>query len=802
MVIQTLGFIIPTLSLGGAERVVARLAEGLARDFRCILFLRRGGACHYPVANIAVFEIDYTATGIRRAVEEHNIDLILDHYHWDADHVRLMATLADEGLRIVLTEHNAWHYPLFQSARDRRPGYEYWFEERYAHYRKFAAVTLLNEETGTAFAVHLDNQRVIPNPVSYEPDGVSDPYSRTVINVSSFCKKSKRLDLLYAAWTDVLRQQPDARLCIVGEYNHVNDLYFRRTSGLGDVPVQIVGRSRLVSMHYNRAALFALSSVIEGQPMVLLEAALHAMPAVAFDLPGLRSQVIDGETGLLVPFGDTHALGDAIASLLGDPARMRDMGHAARDMVLRAFSLERVLDTWRALIADIARDGRIHSANEPPDAAFTARNESFTRHWREAIAGQHYPSTPKVSFLVPVHGTEEVLPRCLRSLQEQVLKEFECIVVDDASPGDVAGIVRATVGDDARFRVIPHDSNRGLYQARSTAADAATGLYFANIDSDDYVHPLFAKILFREAITTGSDIVECRAVELSEEGRPIRFNGAMHAQPTDGAQASQAYFNGSLRNVLWNKLYSRELWFTSRDHNDIDVGLTVTEDTLRNTFLFPRARRYSAVEDCLYFYCRRSNSVVKGGNLERLRAKLDDISASYTRSRTHARDVLADRHALLKLEARRCNDIAWYVNEFLARNDADSLFADLLSDGRDHDDFLLLAHLAGSLATARQDAAHNRAAWQFERDHASQLHKKLQSIQDLSAVELPEEARPIQFTGSPRNVVWNKLLAPLAVCLAAARQKVARNRTAWQSRRDRANHLYQKIKSIHDLTKS
>ena len=70
MTIQTLGFIIPDLCLSGAERVVARLAEGLSRDFRCVLLLRRGGAYLFPVANVTVIEIDYTAAGIRRAVAQ------------------------------------------------------------------------------------------------------------------------------------------------------------------------------------------------------------------------------------------------------------------------------------------------------------------------------------------------------------------------------------------------------------------------------------------------------------------------------------------------------------------------------------------------------------------------------------------------------------------------------------------------------------------------------------------------------------------------------------------------------------
>ena len=46
---------------------------------------------------------------------------------------------------------------------------------------------------------------------------------------------------------------------------------------------------------------------------------------------------------------------------------------------------------------------------------------------------------PMFSFVVPVYGTEEYLPRCLDSLFAQT-GDYEVIVVDDCSPGDVKGI--------------------------------------------------------------------------------------------------------------------------------------------------------------------------------------------------------------------------------------------------------------------------------------------------------------------------------------------------------------------------
>ena len=119
--ITTIGFIIPSLTSGGAERVVAVLAEALSANFAVHVLVQNGAAQHYAVKGVKVHEVDFTAEAILAAVGRLKLDLLLDHYHWDQAHVRVMAEVADAGVPVVLTEHNAFHYPLFQSAREMIP---------------------------------------------------------------------------------------------------------------------------------------------------------------------------------------------------------------------------------------------------------------------------------------------------------------------------------------------------------------------------------------------------------------------------------------------------------------------------------------------------------------------------------------------------------------------------------------------------------------------------------------------------------------------------------------------------------
>jgi glycosyltransferase involved in cell wall biosynthesis len=94
----------------------------------------------------------------------------------------------------------------------------------------------------------------------------------------------------------------------------------------------------------------ALPSLVEGLPLVLLEAMTQARPVVATPVGGTPELVVDGETGVLVPPGDPEALARALAGLLSDPERARRLGEAGRRRVEERFTAaamaRRVLEVY------------------------------------------------------------------------------------------------------------------------------------------------------------------------------------------------------------------------------------------------------------------------------------------------------------------------------------------------------------------------------------------------------------------------------------------------------------------------
>jgi glycosyltransferase involved in cell wall biosynthesis len=97
------------------------------------------------------------------------------------------------------------------------------------------------------------------------------------------------------------------------------------------------------------ADIFALASTTDAQgatdvfPTVILEAMASARPVVSTHLAGIPELVVDGQTGLLAPPGDSTALAHALEQLLRDPELRFRFGHAGRERIEQQFRIEQTV---------------------------------------------------------------------------------------------------------------------------------------------------------------------------------------------------------------------------------------------------------------------------------------------------------------------------------------------------------------------------------------------------------------------------------------------------------------------------
>lgn len=90
------------------------------------------------------------------------------------------------------------------------------------------------------------------------------------------------------------------------------------------------------------------------------------------------------------------------------------------------------------------------------------------------------------SIIVPVYNVEKVLSRCIESILNQTITNFELILVDDGSTDGSGRICDKYKGRDGRIKVV-HNKNGGVSKARNQGLNIACGKYVVFVDSDDYV---------------------------------------------------------------------------------------------------------------------------------------------------------------------------------------------------------------------------------------------------------------------------------------------------------------------------
>jgi teichuronic acid biosynthesis glycosyltransferase TuaG len=94
-------------------------------------------------------------------------------------------------------------------------------------------------------------------------------------------------------------------------------------------------------------------------------------------------------------------------------------------------------------------------------------------------------SVPEISVITPAHNAELFLADTLRSVALQSFRNFEHLVVDDASADDTAEILKTAAAYDSRIKPIFLDTNIGSIAARNVAIGQACGRYLAFLDADD-----------------------------------------------------------------------------------------------------------------------------------------------------------------------------------------------------------------------------------------------------------------------------------------------------------------------------
>jgi len=174
-------------------------------------------------------------------------------------------------------------------------------------------------------------------------------------------KKYKSVEHLLEAFAEVREVIPDSRLQIVGDGDNRKNLEeYAARLGL-DGAVEFTGfvpEERKVALLQKMHVVVNTSSK-EGWGLTVVEANACGVPVIASDVPGLRDSVVEGKTGILYPYGNTHDLAEKIVALLKNESRRQELA-AEAVRYARTFDWEVAADRTIQIIETVIASHRGH----------------------------------------------------------------------------------------------------------------------------------------------------------------------------------------------------------------------------------------------------------------------------------------------------------------------------------------------------------------------------------------------------------------------------------------------------------
>lgn len=214
-----------------------------------------------------------------------------------------------------------------------------------------------------------------------------------------------------------------------------------------------------------------------------------------------------------------------------------------------------------------------------------------------------------VSVILPVYNGEAFIQRSLESLTSQTLRDFEIIVIDDASTDTTTSIVTDFKSRFDNITLVRKQENTGVHNARLEGLRRAKGAWIGFVDSDDTVSPRTFDTMLAAGVRNSADIVVCEANSLTESGARL----GRKVKLSKNELITSDIFNHFCAltfgtGMLWNKLYRREIILPAAKLA-FPWQQNTNEDMLLNIGCFLHAKSVYLLKDPLYNYTRRRNSV-------------------------------------------------------------------------------------------------------------------------------------------------------------------------------------------------
>ena len=339
---------------GGAERVVANLANTFAKDNNVTIITPFRVDTEYHIdSKIARFYLDENNNhgAVLRALTR----VYRLHRYLITNKCQILFAFLDGAVEYAVLSTRFSHVKVIVSERnDPSQYYKTWWQKIWIRtiYNAADAAVFQTPDAQRWFGQSIQRRsKIIYNPVRDEFYNVERcPIPNRIVTCGRY-EPQKNHHMLIDAMAIAIKRYPALKLSIYGTGELKDSLQDHiHQAGLED-SIILEGNVQDVPAVLKTAEIFVLSSDFEGAPNALMEAMAMGVPTISTDCPcgGPKMLLGDNENGVLVPVADAQSMADAIYKLHTD-TNLQQIYSERSSLFAEKFKISNVIYDWKSII--------------------------------------------------------------------------------------------------------------------------------------------------------------------------------------------------------------------------------------------------------------------------------------------------------------------------------------------------------------------------------------------------------------------------------------------------------------------
>lgn len=222
-----------------------------------------------------------------------------------------------------------------------------------------------------------------------------------------------------------------------------------------------------------------------------------------------------------------------------------------------------------------------------------------------------------VSIITPVYNVERCIEKTINSIKDQSSKKFELLLIDDGSEDKSIDIAKKLLeNSNINYRIITQ-KNSGVSAARNRGIEEALGEYVCFLDSDDYIHKDYIKLMYEKATQNNCDLVFCDYTQVdSNDNVLVNSTSKFIDGAINGKEAALKQLNGDITIGMGSALYRTSIL---RENNILfDTKRKYAEDVVFTVKSLINMNKIMCIDKSLMFYVRWESSATNSISLKHL----------------------------------------------------------------------------------------------------------------------------------------------------------------------------------------